>query len=75
MFKGNDEDTERRHWRRWRRSSILIFNFKHISHHFLVFLIVDYEQVNVCWEGLQIPWFTNTGKYETEKIRYHTCLR
>ena len=30
----------------WRRSSDFIVNFEHISHLFLVFLIVDFEHVN-----------------------------
>ena len=28
---------------------LLFINFKHISHLFLVFLIIDFEQVNVSW--------------------------
>ena len=38
---------ERRHWR---RSGVFTVNFEHISHIFLVFLLLDFEQVNVCWE-------------------------
>ena len=42
--------------RHWRRSSVVNVNFKHISNLFfsrLVFLIVDFEQVNVSWVVLQ----------------------
>ena len=34
MFKGNNKDTERRHWRRFRVSIVI---FEHISHIVLVF--------------------------------------
>ena len=32
-----------------RRSGVFIVNFERISHLFLVFSIIDIEQVNVCW--------------------------
>ena len=31
-------------------SSVFVVNFEHTSHLFQVFLFVDFEQVNVCWE-------------------------
>ena len=36
----------------WRRSLFFIVNFKHILHLFSVVSIVDFEQVNVSWDGL-----------------------
>ena len=37
-------------WReRRRRSGVSSVNFEHISHFFLVFFVVDIEQVNVRW--------------------------
>ena len=35
--------------RKWRRSGGFTVNFEHISHGFLVFLFVDFEQVSVSW--------------------------
>ena len=36
--------------RQWCRSGVFIVNFEHISHLFLVSLLVgDFEQVNVSW--------------------------
>ena len=29
---------------------VFIINFEHISHLFLMFLLFDFEQVNVSWE-------------------------
>ena len=52
MFKVNNKDTERCHWRlssifivnfehiSWRRSGIFIVNFEHISHLVLVLLLL-----------------------------------
>ena len=34
----------------WRRSSIFIVNLEHISQLFLVFPLVDFEQVNASWD-------------------------
>ena len=31
------------------RSSVFIVNFEYVSHTFLMFLIVDFERVNVGW--------------------------
>ena len=36
----------------WRRSGVFIVNFEHISHLLLVFLLLTFEQVNVCWDCL-----------------------
>ena len=36
MFKANNKDTERRHWR---SSGVFIVNFEHITHLVLVFLL------------------------------------
>ena len=33
----------------WRHSGIFIVNFKHISH-FVLFIIINFEQVNACWD-------------------------
>ena len=38
--------------RYWRRSGVLILNFERISHLLLRVFIVDFEQVNGCWETL-----------------------
>ena len=43
MFRVNNKDTIT-----WRRSGAFIVNFEHISLFVLVFLIVNFEQVNVC---------------------------
>ena len=40
MFK-----VKNRHTKKWRQ----ILNFEHISHNFLVFYVVDFEYINVCW--------------------------
>ena len=37
MFKVNNKDTERRHWR---RSDVFIVNFEHILHLVLAFLLL-----------------------------------
>ena len=37
MFRVNNKDTERSHWR---RSGVFIVNFEHISHLGLVFLLL-----------------------------------
>ena len=37
MFKVNNKDTERRHWR---RSGVFIVNFEHILHLVLVFVLL-----------------------------------
>ena len=62
MFKVNNRNTrarceiylkltrktpERRHWH---RSGVFIVNFEYISHLVLVFLFVNFEQVNAGWE-------------------------
>ena len=31
------------------RSGVFVFFFEHLQHLFLVFFIVEFEQVNVCW--------------------------
>ena len=36
-------------WRQWRRYSVFIVNFEHISPPFSSFSIVDFEQVNISW--------------------------
>ena len=41
MFKFNNKN--------WRRSSVLIVNFEHISQIFLVFLLLNLKKVNVSW--------------------------
>ena len=46
---------ERHHWR---RSGIFIVNFEHISHLFLVFLIVNFKQVNAGWDKLTVSLVT-----------------
>ena len=38
--------------RRQRRSGVFLVNFEYISYLFLVFLIVDFEQLNVSWKAL-----------------------
>ena len=42
MFKVINKKPEPRHWR---RSGVFIVNFEHILHHFLVFLLFEFEQV------------------------------
>ena len=37
MFKVNNENTK---WRHWSSSGVFIVNFEHISHFFLVFLLL-----------------------------------
>ena len=46
MFKVDNKASERRHWR---RSGVLIVNFEHSSHLFILFLLFEFEQVNVSW--------------------------
>ena len=36
-------------WRHWLRSGVFIVNFEYVSHLFLVFFFVDFEQVNISW--------------------------
>ena len=63
--------TKRAERRHWLGSDVFIANFEHISHLFLVFYIVYFEQVNVSWkvivfckkEGIYqmvptVKWFT-----------------
>ena len=42
--------TKRAERRHWLGSDVFIANFEHISHLFLVFYIVYFEQVNVSWK-------------------------
>ena len=46
MFKVNNKDTKRRHWRRFR---VFIINFEHILHLCSIISIVKFEQVNAGW--------------------------
>ena len=41
MFKVNNKDTEQRHWR---SSGAFIINSEHISHLFLVFLLLTLDK-------------------------------
>ena len=51
---------ERRHWR---RSGVFIVTFEHISHLVLVFLFVNFEQVNVNWgKVMNVIFFVVKGK-------------
>ena len=47
--------------RQWRRFGVFIVNCEHISH---FVLIVDFEQVNVCWVHME-----ETNTFE-DQIRY-----
>ena len=47
MFKVNNKDRERRHWR---RSGVCIVNFEHISRHVLVFMFFNLDHVIARWE-------------------------
>ena len=61
LFKVSSRKTRKRHEicskltiktperRQLGRSSVFIVNFKHISHLFLVFRLLTFEQVNVSW--------------------------
>ena len=58
MFKVNYETPKRRHWRRF---SVFIVNFEHISHLVLVYLLLTY-QLNtgwVMWKRLNPSYCTN----------------
>ena len=46
MFKVNNKDTKRRHWRGF---GFFIVNFEHISHLFSSVSIVNFEQINNDW--------------------------
>ena len=48
---------ERRHWRHF---GIFIANFVHVSYVFSRASIVDFEQVNICWEEM------NGSKYSSK---------
>ena len=82
MFKVNNRDRERRHWR---RSGVCIVNFEHISRHVLVFLFFNLDHVIARWEPTEIfrdnlvsqiridiklfnTWCTLKGHTFTEKI-------
>ena len=55
-------------WRHWRRSSVFIINFKHISHFFIV-SIADFKHVLVCC------WHCNSSKNSQKSSYYlwHYC--
>ena len=44
MFKVNNKNTRKRHWR---RSAVFTVNLEHVSHLFSSVSIVEFEQVNV----------------------------
>ena len=50
--------------RQWRRSgSLFIANFEHISHFFLMFLLLTLNRLNADW--VRAAFFSNTEKYPT----------
>ena len=51
MFKLTIKTPE---WHQWRRSVVFIVNVEHISHFVLVFLIVNFGQVNVGCDVLKL---------------------
>ena len=51
MFKVNNKDTKRRHWRRF---GVFSVHFEHISHHCSRVTIANFEQVNVGWAKIPI---------------------
>ena len=55
--------------RKWRRSGVFIVNFEHISHPFPMFLIVDFEQVNVRWVMTFILPLILVKRWKLTKIR------
>ena len=48
MFKVNNKNTRTTSVVSF--SGVYVFNFEHISHLFLVFLLLIFEQVNISWE-------------------------
>ena len=48
MFKINKKKTLEK--RQSRDSGVFVVNFEHVSHLSLVFLLLTFKQVNVCWE-------------------------
>ena len=67
LFKVNNRNTRKRYeiclkitiktseWRHWRCSGAFIGNFEYISHLFLVFLLLNFEQVNAADLALSSP--------------------
>ena len=47
MFRVNNKNTKRR------RSGVFIVNFEYILYMFSIVSIVDFEQVNISWVGIE----------------------
>ena len=59
--------------RHWRRSGVFIVNFQHISHLFLMLLLLDFEQVDVNWFTLNLHLLI-TSKLLFENILLSSCI-
>ena len=69
LFKVEDKDTERYHWR---RTDVFIVDFKQTSHirHFLSVSNVYFEQVNGGWEETaDFLWIFISKVWDYSKIR------
>ena len=58
MFKVNNKDTKRHHWRHF---GVFIVNFEHISHLCSSVFIVNFEQLNTGWVDLLVTFINMDG--------------